>query len=248
MLLPAGEAGLRGPPSPVSAQGSARSASPYRSYRPCLARSPCLPAPSQEPQGLIRCLRIPFSTNVERVALAAGHKGIEIDWIDVDPADRSPVEELSGQPLVPVLVTGDEVVSDSPRILDWLEDRFPEPPLLPRDPAGRAEVRIFAEWFNRVWKRWPNGINDGVGDPAEHAAEMRRAVELFEALLHGRDFLFGEFGLADVTVFPFLKYASLGLSAADDDPFHAVLVEHMPLLPDSPLHAWVARIDARPRG
>jgi glutathione S-transferase len=197
---------------------------------------------------LIRCLRVPFSTNVERVALAAGHKGIEIDWIDVDPDDRSPVEALSGQPLVPVLVAGDEVVSDSPRILDWLEDRFPEPPLLPHDPAARAEVRIFVEWFNRVWKTWPNGINDGVGDPAEHAAEMRRAVELFEALRQRRDFLFGEFGLADVTAFPFLKYASLGLSAADDDPFHAVLVEHMPLRPDSPLHAWVARIDARPRG
>ena len=45
--------------------------------------------------------RIPFSTNVERVALAAGHKGVEIEWIDVDAADRSPVEAVSGQPLVP---------------------------------------------------------------------------------------------------------------------------------------------------
>jgi glutathione S-transferase len=197
---------------------------------------------------LIRCLRIPLSTNVERVALATGHKGIEIDWIDVDPDDRSPVEAVSGQPLVPVLVAGDEVVSDSPRILDWLEEHFPEPPLLPDDPAARAEVRIFVEWFNRVWKTWPNGINDGVGDLGEHAAEMRRALDLFEALLQGRDFLFGEFGLADVTAFPFLKYASLGLSPADDDPFHTVLVEHMPLRPDSPLHAWVARVDALPRG
>jgi glutathione S-transferase len=32
----------------------------------------------------LRCYRIPFSTNVERVALAAGHKGVPIDWIDVD--------------------------------------------------------------------------------------------------------------------------------------------------------------------
>ena len=196
---------------------------------------------------MIRCLRIPFSTNVERVALAAGHKGIEIDWIDVDPDDRSPVEQLSGQPLVPVLVTGDEVVTDSPRILDWLEERFPEPPLLPQDPASRAEVRIFADWFNRVWKTFPNGINDGVGDPAEHAAQMRRAVEQFEALLEDRDFLFGEFGLADVIAFPFLKYASLGVLADDRDPFHRVLVDYMPLAGDSPLHAWVARVDAHPR-
>jgi glutathione S-transferase len=205
-----------------------------------------LVVPSQE-LVLIRCLRIPFSTNVERVALAAGHKRVPIEWIDVEEDDRSPVEEVSGQPLVPVLVAGDEIVTDSPRILDWLEDRFPEPPLLPSDPAQRAEVRIFADWFNRVWKTFPNGINDGIGDAAAHAAEMRRAVMLFESLLQGRDFLLGEFGLADVTAFPFLKYASLGLAAGDEDSFHAVLVDHMQLDAGSPLHAWVARVDALPR-
>lgn len=202
--------------------------------------------PSQE-LVLIRCLRIPFSTNVERVALAAGHKAVPIEWIDVDPHDRSAAEELSGQSLVPVLIADDEVVTDSPRILDWLEKRFPEPSLLPTDPHRRAAVRIFADWFNRVWKTFPNGINDRVGDPAAHTAEMRRAVALFESLLDGRDFLFGEFGLADVTAFPFLKYPSLGLAPGDDEPFHAVLVEHMPLAADSPLHGWVARVDALPR-
>jgi glutathione S-transferase len=190
---------------------------------------------------------VPLSTNVERVALAAGHKGLPIEWIDVDESDRSPVEAVSGQPLVPVLVAGGEVVSDSPRILDWLEERFPEPSLLPTEPAQRSEVRIFADWFNRVWKTFPNGINDGVGDPAAHTAEMRRAVTLFESLLQTRDFLFGEFGLADVTAFPFLKYASLGPAPGDDDSFHAVLAEQVPLDPGSPLHAWVARVDALPR-
>jgi glutathione S-transferase len=200
------------------------------------------------PQALVlSCYRIPFSTNVERVALAAGHKGVPIDWIDVDPDDRSPVETVSGQPLVPVLLAGGEVVSDSPRILDWLEERFPDPPLLPGDPARRAEVRVFTEWFNRVWKIHPNAITDGEGDVAEHATEMRRAVDAFEALLTEREYLFGDFGLADVTAFPFLKYASLGLRADDTDDFHTVLAEHMPLAPDSPLHAWIARIDARPR-
>jgi len=195
----------------------------------------------------LRCLRIPFSTNVERVALAAGHKGVPIEWIDIDPDDRAPVEKVSGQPLVPVLIAGDEVVSDSPRILDWLEERFPEPSLLPRDPARKAEVRIFADWFNRVWKTFPNAITDGAGDAEAHAAEMRRAVTLFESLLAGRGFLFGDFGLADVTAFPFLKYASLGPAPCDDDTFHAVLAEHMPLASDSVLHAWVARVDALPR-
>ncbi len=196
---------------------------------------------------LIRGYRIPFSTNVERVALAAGHKGVAIEWVDVEPDDRSPVEVVSGQRLVPVLVAGDEVVVDSPVILEWLEERFPDPPLLPRDPARRAEVRIFCDWFNRVWKRAPNAIADE-GATEEIAGAMRDHVDLFEALLGDRDYLFGEFGLADVTAFPFLKYASFGMRPEDDELFHRVLVEHQPLSDESPLHAWSRRVDAHPRG
>jgi glutathione S-transferase len=196
----------------------------------------------------MRVYRIPFSTNVERVALAAGHKGLDIEWVDVDADDRSPVEAVSGQRLVPVLVTDDdEVVADSPAILEWLEAYVPGPPLLPRDPARRAEVRVFADWFNRVWKRAPNEIADhGATDAL--SAEMLAHVEVFESLLHGRDYLFGDFGLADVTAFPFLKYAVLGLPPDDDELFHRVLVDHQPLRDDSPLHGWVMRVDAHPRG
>jgi len=195
---------------------------------------------------LIRVYRIPFSTNVERVAIAAGHKGVPIEWIDVDPDDRSAVEAVSGQRLVPVLVADGEIVADSPRILEWLEERHPDPPLLPADPARRADVRIFCDWFNRVWKRAPNAIADD-SSSEELAAEMRAHVVLFEDLLSERDYLFGDFSLADVTAFPFLKYASLGCAADDDDLFHRVLVDYQPLRDGSPLHGWVARIDARPR-
>jgi len=194
----------------------------------------------------IRVYRIPFSTNVERVALAAGHKGVEIEWFDVDEDDRSPVEAVSGQRLVPVLETDGFVLADSPKILEWLEQHHPEPPLLPAEPSRRAEVRVFCDWFNRVWKRAPNAIADE-GPTAELAADMRLHVGLFESLLDGREYLLGDFGLADVIAFPFLKYASLGVLADDRDPFHRVLVDYMPLAGDSPLHAWVARVDARPR-
>lgn len=190
--------------------------------------------------------RVPFSTNVERVALAAGHKGLVIDWIDVDADDRSLVEAVSGQRLVPVLVAGEEVVTDSPLILEWLEARFPERPLLPADPARRAEVRVFVDWFNRVWKRAPNAIADD-GPTDALAAIMRAHVELFESLLAEREHLFGEFGLADATSFPFLKYASLGCAPDDTELFHHVLVDYQTLRKDSPIHAWVTRVDAHPR-
>ena len=198
---------------------------------------------------LIRVYRIPFSTNVERVALAAGHKGLRVEWIDVDPGDRSPVERASGQPLVPVLVHGDEVVPDSPKILDWLESRAPEPPLYPPDPVRRAEAVVFVEWFNLVWKRPPNELCV-VEDAAQRAAlvaRMHASVEVFEGLLAERDYLLGEFGIADVVAFPFLKYAAFGLPEGDDELFHRVLAEHLPLRADSPLRAWAQRVDGRRR-
>ena len=52
--------------------------------------------------------------------------------------DRRLVEEASGQPLVPVLVDGDATIADSPLILAYLDERQPDPPLFPRDPARRA--------------------------------------------------------------------------------------------------------------
>ncbi len=203
----------------------------------------------------LRVYRIPFSTNVERVALAAGHKGLDIEWIDVDPADRSPVEALSGQSLVPVLVDGDEVVPDSPAIIALLDARFPEPPLYPANEARRAEVEIFVDWFNRVWKRPPNAIADELELPdpdeariAELSAELSAALDRFEALLEARDYLFGEFGVADCIAFPFLKYAVFGLPDGDDEVFHRVLVDHMPLGGGYPrLTAWAGRVDERPR-
>ena len=47
---------------------------------------------------------------------------------------------------------------DSPRILEHLEKRFPEPPLFPVDTARREELGTFLDWFNRVWKGPPNQI------------------------------------------------------------------------------------------
>ena len=202
----------------------------------------------------VRIYRIPFSTNVERVALACGHKGVAVEWIDVDPADRSEVERVSGQRLVPVLVSGATVLFDSPVILEWLEAQVPEPPLYPREPARRVEVEIFLQWFNRLWKRPPNEIDAEEAKPAPDGQlidslgeEMRRAIPVFEGLLDGREYLFGDFGVADVTAFPFLKYAVFGLPEGDDERFHAILVEHQPLAETSPLRAWAKRVDARPR-
>jgi glutathione S-transferase len=190
----------------------------------------------------LRVHRIPFSTNVERVALAAAHKGIAVEWVDHDPADRSAIRALTGQDFVPVAELDGQVIVDSPVILRELERRVPDPPLWPADPARRAEADVFVDWFNRVWKVAPNRMGEG------DAAELRGSLDRFEALLNGRDFLLGDrFGIADVIAFPFLKYAA-SIEPDDPDPFHHVLAEHLALGDGYPrLRGWIARCDGLPR-
>ena len=195
---------------------------------------------------MIRVHRVPFSTNVERIALAAAHKGVAVEWVNHDPDDRAAIEELSGQRLVPIAETENGVLTDSTVILTWLEHHHPEPPLWPADPTRRAVADTFVEWFNAVWKVPPNRIAEGAEDQELYDA-ISDWLDRFEAMLTGRDFLLGDaLGIADVIAFPFLKYPVLGLAADDADPFHRVLVETM-ADPGPNVRAWVARIDALPR-
>ena len=190
---------------------------------------------------------IPFSTNVERVALALALKGLAVEHVVVDPADRAPVVGVSGQDLVPVLVLDDGgVIADSTAILRRLDRDHPEPPLWPDDGARAAELDVFADWFNRVWKVAPNAIADGHGTDA-HRAELRDHVMVFERLLTGRPYLFGDaLSAADLLAFPFLKYAAR-IEPSDDERFHQVLHEGQSLDGHPAVAAWIARIDALPR-
>jgi glutathione S-transferase len=199
---------------------------------------------------MIRVWRIPFSTNVERVALALGHKKLAAEWVDVDPADRSPVREVSGQDLVPVLEEDGHILHDSTAILEYLEERYPDPPLYPRDEQRRAEATLLIDWFNRLWKRPPNLLTVRPDDERapEWADELERSRDLFEALLAGRPYLLGdEFTALDAIAFPFLKYGLI-FDPADDEPFHRVLIDHLALDGRYPrLEAWIRRVDAHPR-
>jgi glutathione S-transferase len=202
----------------------------------------------------VTVLSTAYSTNCERVALAAAHKGVAVEWRDVPYDDRRVVEELSGQRLVPVLVTDDLVLPDSPAILAWLEDRFPEPPLYPTERARRAEVETFLDWFNHSWKRAPNLLYAEVtsAEPdraraAELGGRIASALDRFEALLDGRDFLMGDaLGVADVTAFPFLKYMTVW-DEGDPHLFHELLREHQRPGRHPRVEAWIARVDALPR-
>ncbi len=105
---------------------------------------------------MLTLYRAPWSTNVQRVRMALAFKGVEAEEVTISYEDRSPVEAVSGQGLVPVLVEEDgAVVTDSMRIVARLDERVPDPPLYPGDPAQRALVELFVEWFDRCGRSSP---------------------------------------------------------------------------------------------
>lgn len=214
----------------------------------------------------LRVYRIPYSTNVDRLTIATAFKGIDVDWVDVDPADRTAVREISGQDLVPVAVlTGADgaVVTDSPRILEAIEARWPEPSLWPADPGAAALADVFCRRFNEIWKGPPNRLTDLLapvdldrdrlsdGDRRavdDDAARLRIWLDRFEERLVERDHLGGDdFGICDVTAYPFLRYGCQPLPPGDDHAFHRVLAAYSAF--DATTHprltAWCARIEAR---
>lgn len=203
---------------------------------------------------MMRFYRFPFSTNCDRLALALAHKGLKAESVQIDPADRSLVRKVSGQDLVPVLDVDGEILVDSMVIVRRLEEIHPEKPLYPSDPSRRAEMHVFIDWFNRVWKVPPNAMEAEMMRPSPDraridgwSAEMKGHLDTFEGMLAGRSFLMGEaFSAADVCAWPFLRYAVFE-DEGDDYLFHRILVEHQPLGTNHPrLEAWIRALRDRP--
>jgi len=83
-----------------------------------------------------------------RVRLALNWKGLDYDYVPVNLVTGAQSEagylDKNPQGLVPALEAGDDVLTQSPAILEWIEETWPERPLLPSDRRLRAKVRAFA--------------------------------------------------------------------------------------------------------
>ncbi len=189
----------------------------------------------------------PLSLFTAKIRVALAEKGIDYERIEVPftKADGySPkhpkVLELNPKAQVPVLVDGDLVLWDSTVILEYLEERFPTPALMPTDVEGRARCRMLElhadeVFFSHVWALIQELFYAG-GD-RERAEEARQGLEheyaKLDAMLSERDWIGGDdLTTADITY----RLAAL---------FAATLTVPPPT--DLPaLAAWLERIDARP--
>ncbi len=91
-----------------------------------------------------------ISHNCTKVRAALKKKGLSYQSVPIPPTDRTLVRRVSGQEWVPVLVDGNECIVDSTRILLHLEERYPDPLLLPSDPGARAECLLLEDWADRA--------------------------------------------------------------------------------------------------
>ena len=96
-----------------------------------------------------RLYHYPLSPFSRKVRLCLAEKKIEVELVEERYWEQSP-EFLRRNPagMIPVLQYGNLMISESQAICEYLEETNPTPPLLPRDPEGRYEVRRLVAWFD----------------------------------------------------------------------------------------------------
>lgn len=192
----------------------------------------------------------PVSLFTAKVRIALAEKDIAYERIEVGwtLADRylphhPDVAALNPKAEVPVLVDGDLVVYDSTVILEYLEDRYPDPPLHPREPAERARCRQLEAAadevvFPHVWDLIEEGLYPAGGagrnvarlDSAKQALAHHHAE--LDKRLSGSDYLCGAFSVADIGTFIMVgAAATLGAPVSEQC---------------ANLQAWLARVGQRP--
>ncbi|HEX7917184.1 glutathione S-transferase N-terminal domain-containing protein [Rudaea sp.] len=149
-----------------------------------------------------------------RVRLVLAAKGVAHDFVVVNPA--SPPEDLvdlNPYHSVPTLVDRDLVLYETGVICEYLDERYPHPPLMPIDPLSRARLRLGMVRMERDWYPFVEQIAAG-GRPADTARKRLRetllaSLPLFKA---AKFFLNPEMSLADCALAPLIwRLPSLGV-------------------------------------
>lgn len=144
-----------------------------------------------------------------RVRIVLAEKGVTVDIIDVEP-DNHPQElaEVNPYNTVPTLLDRDLVLYEPNIMMEYLDERFPHPPLLPVYPVARANSRLLVYRIQRDWC----GLVDVLSNPASSTSAMTKArKELRESLTGVAPvfaempfFMSDEFSLVDCCLAPIL--------------------------------------------
>jgi RNA polymerase-associated protein len=152
-----------------------------------------------------------------RVRIVLAEKGVTVDTINVDP-DNPPEDLVSLNPYqtLPTLVDRDLVLYEANIMMEYLDERFPHPPLFPVYPVARAQSRL---WMYRIQKDWCSVIDDlsaGVGTAAQQdkmRKSLRESLTSISPIFAEKPFFMSdEFTVVDCCVAPILwRLPSLGI-------------------------------------
>lgn len=140
-----------------------------------------------------------------RVVLA--EKGITVDVVNIDPGNKpEDLIDLNPYQSVPTLVDRELVLYDPRVITEYLDERFPHPPLMPVDPVSRAKSRLALYRIEQDWYSLAIEIETKGEKAAAKARKMLRdslaaSTEVFAAKPF---FLSDEFSLVDASILPIL--------------------------------------------
>lgn len=158
----------------------------------------------------------PLSQYSHRVRIVLAEKGVTVDLVDVDP-DQIPEEVSDVNPYnsLPTLIDRDLVLYEPNIMMEYLDERFPHPPLLPVYPVSRAECRLF---MYRVQQDWCQLVDDIVANGSKASVDSARKklsesiISIAPIFAEKPYFMSDDFTLVDCVVAPILwRLPALGI-------------------------------------
>jgi glutathione S-transferase len=185
------------------------------------------------------------SPNCQRVKVVLAEKKLPYETIPVDlkKGEQKKAEFLKLNPYgkVPVIIDGATVLYESLIINEYLDEKYPEPPLMPKDHARRAKIRILTDYgMNHVDVPYQKIRHEMLKDEKERNQEtidaaktdLKNRLQRLEREIGGEPYLAGEFSLVDAALIP-----------------RFIRMEGMGVFPDaslSKLSGWLNRMKERP--
>jgi RNA polymerase-associated protein len=161
-----------------------------------------------------------------RVRMVLAEKGVAVEIVDVDPSHKpEDLAEINPYNTLPTLLDRDLVLYEANVIMEYLDERFPHPPLLPVYPVQRALSRL---WITRVEKEWSGRLDILMAGKGRETAITKARKELRESIISiapifaEKPFFMNEdFTLVDCCVVPILwrlKHVGIALPERSTRP------------------------------
>jgi RNA polymerase-associated protein len=148
------------------------------------------------------------SLDCHRVRFVLAEKGINVEIVNVseDESAAADLAELNPYNEAPTLVDRDLVLYDAGVINEYLDERYPHPPLMPVDPVSRAQLRLVHYRILRDWYSLARVIDTSSGKKAEQAAkQLKEGIIAANELFRVSQFILSdELTLVDCTLGPLL--------------------------------------------